>query len=186
MTRIIAGAAGGRRLTVPAGNGTRPTADRVREGLFSSLLSQRGTLAGDRVLDLYAGSGALGLEALSRGAAETWLVDREPRAVAALRHNVAAVALPGGQVLAEPVERLLAQPPDTPFDVVFADPPYALDVTPALALLVSNGWLAPGGSIVVEQATRNGELTWPDGIEGVRNRRYGETTLWYGSRTSST
>jgi 16S rRNA (guanine966-N2)-methyltransferase len=94
MTRIIAGVAGGRRLTVPDGKGTRPTSDRAREGLFSTLVSLLGPLAGVRVLDLYAGSGAVGLEALSRGAGHALLVDADPKAVSALRRNVAALGLP--------------------------------------------------------------------------------------------
>lgn len=114
MTRVIAGEAGGRRLAVPPGTTTRPTSDRAREGLFSSLLSELGALDGKRVLDLYAGSGAIGLEALSRGAESVLLVESDPRAAAVIKANVAAVGLPGATVTVDRVERLLARPPAPP------------------------------------------------------------------------
>src|ERR1700760_4531983 len=107
VTRVIAGAAGGRRLQVPPGNGTRPTSDRAREGLFSSVLSELGGFDGLRVLDLYAGSGAVGLEALSRGADRVLLVESDARAAAVIRANIAAVALPGAAVAAARGEQLL-------------------------------------------------------------------------------
>jgi 16S rRNA (guanine966-N2)-methyltransferase len=183
VNRIVAGLAGGRRLQVPAGSGTRPTADRTREGLFSSLESLRGSLAGLAFLDLYAGSGAVGLEAASRGATPVVLVERAPRALRVLRANVAGLALPGTSVRAEPVERTLAGPAGSAFDVVFLDPPYAEPVQPPLAQLVSGGWLAPGAHVVVERATRDGDLGWPEGLAPLRSRRYGDSTLWYGSRS---
>ena len=132
MTRVIAGQAGGRRLAVPPGTTTRPTSDRAREGLFASLLSELGGFDGARVLDLYAGSGAIGLEALSRGAERVLLVESDARAAAVIKANVAAVGLPGATVAIDRVERLLARPPAPEarthgrFDLVFADPPYAL------------------------------------------------------------
>jgi 16S rRNA (guanine966-N2)-methyltransferase len=104
MTRVIAGAAGGRRLAVPPGTGTRPTSDRAKEGLFSTWESLRGTLEGARVLDLYAGSGAVGLEALSRGAAHVLLAEADPRAARTVRENAAAVGLPGAEVRAARAE----------------------------------------------------------------------------------
>ncbi|HEX7189931.1 MAG TPA: RsmD family RNA methyltransferase, partial [Actinomycetes bacterium] len=107
MTRVVAGAARGRRLAVPPGRGTRPTADRTREALFSTLESEIGSLAGRRVVDLYAGSGAVGIEALSRGAAHCLLVESDPRAVRTLRENVALVALAGAQVVPWRVERMV-------------------------------------------------------------------------------
>ncbi len=111
MTRVIAGQAGGRRLAVPPGTTTRPTSDRAREGLFASLLSELGTFAGRRVLDLFAGSGAIGLEALSRGAGRVLLVESDARAAAVIKANVKAVDLPGATVAVDRVERLLARPP---------------------------------------------------------------------------
>ena len=109
MPRIVAGAARGRRLAAPPGRGTRPTADRAREALFSALEAQLGSLAGRRVADLYAGSGAVGLEALSRGASAVVLVESDPAAVRSLRANVDAVGLPGAEVVAGRVERVVSR-----------------------------------------------------------------------------
>jgi 16S rRNA (guanine966-N2)-methyltransferase len=187
MTRVIAGEAGGRRLAVPGGMSTRPTSDRAREGLFASVASEVGSLEGRRVLDLYAGSGAVGLEALSRGAAHVLLVESDARATAVIKANIASIGMPGAQVRGEKVERLLARPPDLePFDFVFADPPYAVpgdDITRMLALL-ARGWLTPDALVVVERATRSGEITWPDGLHLAKSRRYGEATFWYGHRAA--
>lgn len=176
MTRIVAGTAGGRRLVVPRGRGTRPTSDRVREGLFSAL---GGDLTGRSFLDLYAGSGAIGLEAASRGAAPVVLVERAAAALAALRANVAALGLPAASVRAASVPALLSEPAPGGFDVVFLDPPYADSVDASLAAIVGNGWVNDGGAIVVERAARD-ELAWPPGVEPDRSRRYGDTVLWYG------
>ncbi|NYI06590.1 16S rRNA (guanine(966)-N(2))-methyltransferase RsmD [Allostreptomyces psammosilenae] len=184
MTRVIAGAAGGRRLAVPPGSGTRPTSDRAREGLFSSWESLRGTLRGARVLDLYGGSGAVGLEALSRGAAHALLVEADQRAARTIRENVRTVALPGAELRTARAERVVASPPPAvPYDVVFLDPPYATTQEQLSALLTAaleGGWVAPGALVTVERATRSGEFVWPAGFEGLRSRRYGEGTLWYG------
>ena len=185
MTRIIAGTAGGRRLSVPAGRDTRPTSDRAREGLFGTILAIRGPLDGARVLDLYAGSGAVGLEALSRGAADVLLVESDARAARVIRANIEALRLPGARLLADRVERVLARGPGDhpPRDLVFADPPYATpdaQVQRVLGALRGRGWLAPGALVVVERATRSGTLTWPAGYTPERSRGYGEATLWYG------
>ncbi len=176
MTRVIAGAARGRRLAVPDGSGTRPTSDRAREGLFSSLLSLL-ELDGARVLDLYAGSGALGLEALSRGAASATLVESDPAAVAAVRANIATLSLPGAHVVAQPVAAFLGADPEPRYDLALLDPPYEQEVATTLGLL--RPWLTDDGVVVVERATRSGELGWPAGYGAVRARRYGEATLWY-------
>jgi len=189
MTRIVSGQARGRRLAVPPGQGTRPTSDRAREGLFSSLESLVGTLAGRRFADLYAGSGAVGLEALSRGAAAVLLVDDNARAVRTIRDNVAVLGLPGAEVRTAKVERVVAGPPpdDTPYDVVFLDPPYATAaaaVTAVLEALLREGWVAADGVVVAERATRAGHLPWPAGLLPERSRRYGEGTLWYGRAAS--
>ena len=175
--------AGGRRLRVPPGNGTRPTSDRAREGLFASLLSALGGLSGLRVLDLYAGSGAVGLEALSRGAAGVLLVESDARAAAVAKANAAVVALPGAAVAVMRVERLLARPPDGDrYDLVFADPPYAVTGAAVTAVLgqLGDGWLADGALVVVERATRSGPVDWPPGYAPGKSRRYGEATFWYG------
>jgi 16S rRNA (guanine966-N2)-methyltransferase len=205
MTRVIAGQAGGRRLAVPPGTTTRPTSDRAREGLFASLLSELGTFDGARVLDLYAGSGAIGLEALSRGAERVLLVESDARAAAVIKANVKAVDLPGATVAVDRVDRLLARPPagrqdqdqdqdqhqdqhqhqhqdQDRFDLVIADPPYAVTeeaVTRVLALLKA-GWLADDALVVIERATRSGPVDWPPGFLPGKSRRYGEATFWYG------
>jgi 16S rRNA (guanine966-N2)-methyltransferase len=185
VARVIAGEAGGRRLAVPDGRNTRPTSDRAREGLFATISSIAGPLSGLRVMDLYAGSGAVGIEALSRGAAHVLLVESAAPALRVIRANVEAVGLAGAEVAADRAERLLGRGPTAEhrYDVVFADPPYALpaaEVTRILGLLTSHGWLAPEALVVIERATRDGELTWPSGYQPDRARRYGEATFWYG------
>jgi 16S rRNA (guanine966-N2)-methyltransferase len=181
MTRLISGAAGGRRLKVPA-TGVRPTGDRAREGLFNSLGSLV-DLDGARVLDLYAGSGALGLEALSRGAAEVVLVENGPRVLPVLRANLAAVGLPGARVVAGSVPTVVAGRALGAFDLVLADPPYAVavdEVLGVLAALTGNGWLAPDAVVVVERSSREEPWEWPTPLAGLRDRRYGEAVLRYG------
>lgn len=183
MTRIVAGAAGGRRLAVPP-QGTRPTADRVREALFSALEAAVG-LDGARVLDLYAGSGALGFEALSRGAALATLVESDRTAVKVLRDNAAAVGLPGADVRPGKVAAVLAAPPAEPYHLVLADPPYALgedELAAVLAALVEKDWTAPGSVVVVERDRRSGPPRWPSGLSPDRSKRYGETELHWASR----
>lgn len=191
MSRIVGGTAGGRRLAVPPGETTRPTADRTREALFSSLATLL-DLDGARVLDLYAGSGAVGLEALSRGAAHALLVEQDRRVLPTLRANVASLGLPGAEIRPEPVERVLAAGPGSgpgggpPYDLVFADPPYALGadaLTAVLTALVEREWLASDAVLAVERSSRGPELTWVPGVTAVRRRRYGEGTLWYGRRS---
>ena len=181
MIRIVGGTAGGRLLSTPKGRNTRPTSDRAREGLFSSVESAR-SLAGARVLDLYAGSGALGLEALSRGAAAVVLVEADRTVCGVLRANVAALRLPGAEVVAGRVADVVAQPARAPFDVLLADPPYAIaaaEVAEVLAAAAANGWLAPQALVVLERATRDSEFGWPGGFEALRERKYGEATLWF-------
>ncbi|MGW3625861.1 16S rRNA (guanine(966)-N(2))-methyltransferase RsmD [Streptomyces sp. NPDC000880] len=189
MTRVIAGAAGGRRIAVPPGTGTRPTSDRAREGLFSSWESLLGTLSGIRVADLYAGSGAVGLEALSRGASHALLVEADSRAARIVRENVRALGLPGAEVRSGKAEQIVTGPaPDAPYDVVFLDPPYAVtddDLREILLTLRAQGWLADDALATVERSTRGGEFIWPQGFEPLRARRYGEGTLWYGLAASS-
>jgi 16S rRNA (guanine966-N2)-methyltransferase len=183
--RIVAGEARGRRLAAPPGSSTRPTSDRAREGLFGTVASELGgSLAGTRWLDLYAGSGAVGLEALSRGAAAALFVESDTRAAAVIRENIARVGLPGARVAVGPVARVLASGPGGPgFDVVFADPPYAVSgesVALVLGALNGQGWLSDDALIVIERASRSGDLSWPEGYYGDKARRYGEATFWYG------
>ncbi|MFC5906795.1 16S rRNA (guanine(966)-N(2))-methyltransferase RsmD [Streptacidiphilus monticola] len=190
MTRVIAGAARGRRLAVPPGEGTRPTSDRAREALFSTLESLRGSLSGARVLDLFAGSGAVGLEALSRGAAHTLLVDADPAAVKAITANIRSLRLPGAEVRSGKAERVLAgEPPRMPYDVVFLDPPYAVPdaaLREMLITLARQGWITDDAIATVERSTRGGEFAWPEGFLAIRERRYGEATLWYGRAAAAT
>jgi len=179
MTRVVGGRFGGRRLSVPP-SGTRPTSDMAREGVFSTLTSLLGDLDGVRFLDLYAGSGAVGIEAWSRGATVT-LVESAARALVTIRANIAELGATQGmsvvQGKAETVARDLAS---SEFDVVFADPPYELaaqrlgEVVEALRPA-----LAADAIVVVERSARD-PWTWPTWIEAVRERRYGDATIWYG------
>lgn len=149
--RIIAGQWRGRTLVAPAGLATRPTADRVRETLFSMLVSRLGSFEGLRVADLFAGSGALAFEALSRGAAEACLVDQDSTAVAAIRNNADKLgANDKVRVISGSALRL---PASTPFDLVFADPSYAVGSgSAAVAAVTESEWLAPAGWMSVETA----------------------------------
>lgn len=153
--------------------------------MFGTVTSQIGSLDGKRVLDLYAGSGAVGLEALSRGAREVLLVESDTRAAAVIRANIGAVDIDGARVRQDRAERMLAQPPAEAaarYDLVFADPPYAVTaaaITRVLTLL-ADGWLADDALVVIERATRSGPLEWPPGYMPGKSRRYGEATFWYG------
>lgn len=183
MTRIISGSAGGRSLRTLDGAGTRPTTDRVREALFSRL-EHRGLLDGSHVLDLYAGSGALGLEAASRGAAHVLLVESNRRAAAVIRHNVQIVGRSGVRMLTDTVARALrAGPPSgIRMDLVLIDPPYELceeALAQDLAALVAQEWLASDAFVVVERSSRSPQPTWPEGLELSGEKRYGETTIWF-------
>jgi 16S rRNA (guanine966-N2)-methyltransferase len=183
VTRIIGGTAGGRRIKAPPGQATRPTSDRVREALFSAIESWCGTLQGLRFLDLYAGSGAVGLEAWSRGAGVVTLVESDRRTAALIRENATTLGFAKAQVLAGPVATMLSRPPGAPYDIAFLDPPYDLaadDLDSVLAHLDDHDWLVPGALVVVERSARSPEPGWPDGFTDRRQKRYGETSLWYG------
>ncbi|MGW6624348.1 16S rRNA (guanine(966)-N(2))-methyltransferase RsmD [Nocardia sp. NPDC055002] len=178
MTRIVAGVAGGRRLKVPPA-GTRPTSDRVREALFSAI-DARLDLDGTLVLDLYAGSGALGLEALSRGAQRALLVESDRKAGEVVRANIAELGLPGAELRLGSVSSVLKQAAPRAYDVVFSDPPYDVstdDVIADLTALANNGWLAPEALVVVERSSRSPEITWPAGYVALKTRKYGETRV---------
>jgi len=183
VTRIIAGVHGGRRLAAPSGRSTRPTTDRVRESLFSRL-DHLGVVEEARVLDLYAGSGALGLEAMSRGARQVVLVEGHSGAARVTGANVRTLGLDGqaAQVVVSDVTRYLRSvfPETTEFDLVFLDPPYDLDEDAlAEALMVLMPLLHPDAVVVVERSTRSPEPTWPAGLERFATKAHGETTLWY-------
>jgi 16S rRNA (guanine966-N2)-methyltransferase len=183
MTRIIAGQARGRRLAVPP-SGTRPTSDRAREGLFNSLTTLI-DLDGARVLDLYAGSGAVGLEALSRGATTAVLVESERPALDVIDANIRTVGLPGAEVIRRSVASYLGVTPAVPFDLIFADPPYALpedELHSVLATVAGPAWTAPEAIVVVERSARGAAPVWPDPLKMIKQKRYGEGLLWYGRR----
>jgi 16S rRNA (guanine966-N2)-methyltransferase len=182
VTRIVAGLARGRRLAIPP-QGTRPTSDRAREALFNTLRSEL-ELHAARVLDLFAGSGAVGLEALSRGAATAVLVESDRRAAEVIAANVRAVGLPGAQLQRCTAESYLARPGE-PFDLVFADPPYDLPAAEVAALLrglVEQDLLTAGAVVVIERSARDPEPDWPTEIKAIKQRRYGAGSLWYGRR----
>ena len=179
MTRIISGRAGGRRLSTPRGQNTRPTSDRVREALFSSLESLTGSLNELRVLDLYAGSGALGLEAWSRGAGSVTLVEHDRRTAAMIRANAVSVGFTGAKVVTGSVISVLRQAPPAPYDLVLADPPYPhsdADVDEMLHALVAHEWLAPSAVVVVERSSRSRAPRFPEPLVLDRSKAYGETT----------
>ncbi|MDZ8275803.1 RsmD family RNA methyltransferase [Microbacterium aquimaris] len=181
MTRIIAGRAGSLALDVP-GTGTRPTSDRVRESIVGAL-EAAGAVTGAAVLDLYAGSGALGLECLSRGAASVDLVEKAPRAAAVAGRNAERV----GAALGGPTARVHRAAADTflrgtslRFDLVFLDPPYDLgDAELAATLTLVGEVLSADADVVIERATRSGEPSLPAGLAMDRSRRYGDTTVWW-------
>ena len=182
MTRIIAGRAGSLPLDVPDA-GTRPTSDRVRESLFGALESAD-VLHGAAVLDLYAGSGALALEAVSRGAASADLVEKSARAAAVAQRNAGRVAKAVGTDAVIRVHRSAAdaylRAARGPFDLVFLDPPYDVgeaELAATLALLVP--LLAPGGDVVIERAARSPQPSLPPGLAATRDKRYGDTVLWW-------
>ncbi|MEB3366805.1 16S rRNA (guanine(966)-N(2))-methyltransferase RsmD [Saccharopolyspora mangrovi] len=178
MTRIVAGSAGGRRLEVPP-KGTRPTSERVREALFNSLETML-DIDGLRVLDLYGGSGALGLEALSRGAGHATFVEADRRAAQILKRNATALGFRDVRVEQAKAEVLTATATAEPFDVVLADPPYDLPaelLQRVLDGLVANGWVGPGSVVIVERAVRSGDPDWPAPLDALRSKRYGDTAV---------
>lgn len=183
MTRIIAGFAGSVPLAVPR-FGTRPTSDRVREAIFSAL-DARGVIEGARVLDLYAGSGALGLEAASRGASSVTLVEHSLQATQACRKNAAVVlkAAPRGSLAIEitgsPVQTFL-NGSRAEWDLVFLDPPYELgpaELVHNLEQLTPR--LSADAVVVIERSSRDAELAWPDGLELEKRKDYGDTSVWW-------
>jgi 16S rRNA (guanine966-N2)-methyltransferase len=185
VTRIVAGTAGGRRLLVPRGSTTRPTSERVREALFSGL-EARGVVLGARVLDLYAGSGALGLEAASRGAADVVLVESARHAAEVARENVSALGMPRASVVLSSVERYLQRCTGWSADLVLIDPPYGQseDEVARVLELLTRGWLAADAFVVVERSGRGLEPRWPAALERLTVRHYGDTALWTATATA--
>ncbi|NLH68569.1 MAG: 16S rRNA (guanine(966)-N(2))-methyltransferase RsmD [Brooklawnia sp.] len=190
MSRIIAGSARGTLLRGAVGQRTRPTTDRVREALFSMLATWAGAadaapeeqLAGITLLDLYAGSGAIGLEAISRGASRAVLVENHRQALESIRRNLAATGM-ADRVQVQPVNvtTFLAGSPEQ-FDVVWLDPPYSTSNVEVEAVLVrvAQSWLASDGLVVVERSSRDPALRWPAVLADNWTRRYGETQLHFG------
>ena len=188
MTRIIGGRAGGRRLQTHRGPHTRPTSDRVREALFSTIEAWCGSLSGLRFLDLYAGSGAVGIEAWSRGAGVVTLVEQDRRASGLIRDNARAVGFRAAHVVTASVTATLRRPPRAPYDLAFLDPPYPHGtdtVESDLQALSDHEWLVPGALVVVERSSRSDAPRFPDGFSEIQEKHYGETTLWYGHAASS-
>jgi 16S rRNA (guanine966-N2)-methyltransferase len=191
MSRIIAGSAGGRRISMPSGPGTRPTTDRVREAVFSAVTAWAETsaaapqdaLAGLAFCDLYAGSGAVGLEAASRGAAPVLLVERDRRAVQHIRRTATELALSVTTQIAD-VPSLVRHPAPADFDIVFVDPPYdqpTETVDNQLRDLIDNGWVSRPGLIILERSRRSAPPNWPISATRTWARAYGETTVYFGS-----
>lgn len=182
MTRVIAGEYGGRRLQVPPGAGTRPTSERTREALFSALVSTH-DLDGGPFIDLYAGSGAIGVEALSRGATSAIFVEKDARAAAVIRTNLDQLGLNGrSTVLVTAAESALTALAGLAAMTLFADPPYDLpteDLGAVISAIVQAEGVHHDALLVVERSRRD-RWVWPAGVEGVRDRRYGDTHLWYG------
>ena len=182
MTRIISGKYKGRRLNVPA-TVTRPTSSRVREAVFSSVLHTVGSFEGLVILDLFAGSGALGLEALSRGGATAYFVDNDRGALACIADNARNLGESNISVQkADALELVESAMSNSPADLVFIDPPYVLSddqVNRLLSSLAKNTWLANDALIVVERSSKS-EVVWPDGYVALADKTYGDTAIWYG------
>jgi 16S rRNA (guanine966-N2)-methyltransferase len=182
MTRIIGGDLRGRKLKVPEVQ-TRPTSSRVREAIFSSVEHAVSGLSDLRVLDLFAGSGALGIESISRGAAEAVLIEKDLRAADTLHSNIESLGLKTARVvITDAIEETSKSSSRGKFDVVFIDPPYELvdeQVDVLLGQLVKNGWLADFALLVVERGAKS-KVIWPKTVEELRQKFYGDTTIWYG------
>jgi len=178
MTRIISGSAGGRRLKTPT-SGARPTTDRVRESLFSNLDHYFGTWEGMRILDLFAGSGALGLEALSRGAAEAVFVDQARGAIQVIKENLATTRLGPAKVIQANAVHWPDSARGTQFDCVFLDPPYedaAILVPAAVKNLLDARLIADDGVVITEHPTRT-TIAWPANPRDITVRSFGDTSV---------
>ena len=183
--RIIAGVAKGRTLSTVSG-ATRPTSDRAREGLFSSLTSEFGDFLGLHVLDLFAGSGAVGFEALSRGATLVHGVEKESDSIKTITTNseIVAKAGPTGKfhLYSMSVQRFVSDPAHDQYHLVYIDPPYDLpssELEEILRLLAQGNFLKSDAFIAVERRAKGGQFTWPESYEPVRERNYGQATIYY-------
>jgi 16S rRNA (guanine966-N2)-methyltransferase len=183
--RVIAGMAKGRNLISPIG-ATRPTSDRAREALFSSLESEFGTLNNLSLLDLYCGSGAVGVEGLSRGAAIVTAVDNDEKATNIARQNFQLVEKLNGigtySVITMSVGKYLDKPADIPYDIIFLDPPYELpnnEIEKNLSSLISKNYLKPSSVVAIERDSKSRPLAWPAELAEVKLRKYGAATIYY-------
>ncbi|MFM9151704.1 MAG: 16S rRNA (guanine(966)-N(2))-methyltransferase RsmD [Candidatus Planktophila sp.] len=187
--RIIAGLAKGRNISAVA-ESTRPTSDRAREALFSSLASEFGDFDGLNVLDLYAGTGAIGLEALSRGSSTVHCVESDERAAQAIFSNYESIKssqFPGiFHLYSMSVDRFLENPAPMQYHFIYVDPPYEfsdIDIIENLIAIVDGNFLHPDGLIAVERNSRVKELSWPYGLEQLRDKKYGQATIFFGVPT---
>lgn len=185
--RIVGGVAKGRTLSSVAGP-TRPTSDRAREGLFSSLLSEFGDFEGLNFLDLFAGSGAIGLEALSRGSSVVHAVEKDENAGRTIRTNADLVkkgnTLGDFHLYAMSVQKFLESPALTSYDIIYVDPPYDFpdsDLYKCLVELRAGGFVREGAVVAVERASKSSAVQWPDGFEALRERNYGQAVIYYAS-----
>ena len=181
MTRIVGGEWGGRRVSVPSA-GVRPTSERVRESVCNRIEHLVGGLAELTALDIYAGSGAVGLELLSRGLSQAVFVEQDRGVLRVLRDNIASLKAETAEVLPVSAERVAERLQDK-FDIVFMDPPYEVPTARILSVvrgLVSGDCIAENGLVVVELARRSGPFEWPDAIQSIDYRDYGDTRVWYG------
>ncbi len=183
--RIIAGLAKGRSLFSPVG-ATRPTSDRAREALFSTLESEFGSMSDLAFLDLYCGSGAVGAEALSRGAAIVYAIDNDEKAIHVTRQNFALLENISGigttSVITSSVGKYLDKPSDLSFDVVFLDPPYDLpnnEIEKVLTSLVRNNFLKSSSVLAIERDSKSKRFNWPEGLRELKERKYGAATIFY-------
>ena len=183
--RIIAGLAKGRNLISPSG-ATRPTSDRAREALFSTLESEFGSINDLTVLDLYCGSGAVGAEALSRGAAVVYAVDNDEKATSVTRQNFALLENISGigttSVITSSVGKFLDKTSELQFDVIFLDPPYDLpnnEIEKTLSAIVKNRFLKPSAVVAIERDSKSKKLNWPAGLKELKERKYGAATIFY-------
>ena len=191
--RIIAGSAKGKTLISPPDARTRPTSDRAREGLFSSLISEFSSLTGLSFLDLFAGSGAVGVEALSRGAKLVHAVESEGDMGNVAISNFQLVNSPAGsyRVFHTKAERFLESDhanEKSQYDIIFIDPPYELSnaaIEELLATILSRGLLRPHGIIAIERESKGAPFTWPTTLEEIKVRSYGQGSIYYGGYSAS-
>ena len=189
MLRIIAGVAKGKNLFSPSDK-TRPTSDRAREGLFSSLESEFGSMNDIDFLDLYSGSGAVGVEALSRGAAHVVSVEQHANTAAIAYKNFDLVSGASGtfEVLSQDTEKFLSNPTPFPYDIIFMDPPYEVpnsQIEKLLNFIAINKFLKPHGVIAIERESRGKEFTWPAPFTMSKVRAYGQGSIYYGGYSAS-